>query len=358
MGESKKEKPAPAVKEGGEEKKKQNVKKGGAAGGGEEGEGNEQPQGAKKNKDGGDEEKKKAPSAVVLRVELHCYGCALKVKKAIKSAQGVESVTADMAAGTVTVGGKADPWELKECIEARVHKPVAFVSPANPPKKKTKVDDDGKKPAAADAGKEKGKSKANADDKKNKEAPESTVVLKIRMHCNGCIDRIKRKAQKIKGVKEVTVDSRTEQVTVKGTMDAKALPDVLRGKLKREVAVVAPSSAKKKESGAGGEKKQADGKKNTSAADADAEKGDDGGGAKKKKNKNKQQQEEGDGAGDDNEKQQQQKTGMAAAADQCEPTIFPAYGGGGYTTAYQYRAEMLHAPQLFSDENPNACSLM
>ncbi|KAL6638312.1 hypothetical protein ACP70R_025884 [Stipagrostis hirtigluma subsp. patula] len=349
MGESKKEKPAPAAKEGAEEEKKQNKQKGGAAGGGEEGEVNEQPQGAKKNKDGGGEEKKKAPSAVVLRVELHCYGCALKVKKAIKSAQGVESVTADMAAGTVTVVGKADPWELKECIEARVHKPVAFVSPANPPKKKTKVDDDGKKPAAADAGKE--------NDKKNKEAPESTVVLKIRMHCNGCIDRIKRKAQKIKGVKEVTVDSRTEQVTVKGTMDAKALPDVLRGKLKREVAVVAPSPAKKKESGAGGEKKQADGKQNTSSADA--EKGDDGGGAKKKKNKNKQQQE-GDGAGDDNEKQQQQqKIGMAAAvADQYEPTIFPSYGGGGYTTAYQYRAEMLHAPQLFSDENPNACSLM
>jgi hypothetical protein len=29
--------------------------------------------------------------------------------------------------------------------------------------------------------------------------PESTVVVKIGLHCNGCIDRIKRTAHKIKG---------------------------------------------------------------------------------------------------------------------------------------------------------------
>lgn len=80
-------------------------------------------------------------------MDLHCDGCALKVRKAIKGAQGAEIVRTDVAAGTVTVvaggsnnGGKApvaDPWDLKDRIEARArlaHKPlIAFVSPANPP---------------------------------------------------------------------------------------------------------------------------------------------------------------------------------------------------------------------------------
>ncbi|XP_062213095.1 heavy metal-associated isoprenylated plant protein 3-like [Phragmites australis] len=335
MAESKKETPAPAKED--------------PAGGEEGDDGNHKGMGKKKkkHKDGG-----QGPSAVVLRVDLHCDGCALKVKKAIKAAQGVESVTTDVAASTVTVGGKPDPWDLKDRIESRAHKAVAFVSPANPPKKKNKDDGggSGNKPAATDNG-----NKAN-DDKKNKEPPESTVVLKIRLHCNGCTDRIKRTAQKIKGVELVTVDTGKEQVTVKGTMDAKALPDVLRDKLKREVAVV-PT---KKENNGGGDRKD----KKAAGADAAAgdEKGGGGGdkhedasstsgGKKKKKKKQQQQQQQVDQLADD-EKQMASTPMPAAMEPQYDPMMFPTYGGGGY------RVEMLHAPQLFSDENPNACSVM
>lgn len=86
---------------------------------------------------------------------------------------GVEGVATDMAASTVTVsGGVVDPWEIKERIESRTHKPVAFVSPPNPPKKKDKlqgdVQDVNKKPAAGD-------DRSN-NKKKNKEVNEAMSI--------------------------------------------------------------------------------------------------------------------------------------------------------------------------------------
>ncbi|VAI40729.1 unnamed protein product [Triticum turgidum subsp. durum] len=170
-----------------------------------------------KKKEDGDGGKKKEAAPVVLGVDLHCDGCARKVVKAVKAAQGVEGVAADVAAGMVTVSGKAvDPWDIKDRVEARTHKPVAFVSPPNPPNPKKKKDGgdttaDGKKGQAGDGN---GAKAAGDDKKKSNNGPESTVVVKIGLHCNGCIDRIRRTAHKIKGVKEVKVDTAKEHVTM------------------------------------------------------------------------------------------------------------------------------------------------
>ncbi|KAI4986916.1 hypothetical protein ZWY2020_019546 [Hordeum vulgare] len=324
-----------------------NEEKGG--GGGEDegtGKANKSKQQHKKKEDGGDAAGKKKAAPVVLGVDLHCDGCARKVVKAIKAAQGVEGVAADVAAGTVTVSGKAvDPWDLKDRVEARTHKPVAFVSPPNPPnpakKKKDGGDTAGDGNCAKTAGDGKNKKKDN-----NKEVPDSTVVVKIGLHCNGCIDRIKRTAHKIKGVKEVKVDTAKEQVTVQGTMDAaKALPDVLRRKLRRDVDVVPPPTAKSKD---GGDKKQQQHKDGDDKVAGEQQQQGQGGGKKKNKNKNKQGEEE---------------AGETAVEYQAFPTAMMYGGGGGggvvaggWTTSY--RVEMLHAPQLFSDENPNACAVM
>ncbi|KAM3280402.1 hypothetical protein ACQJBY_047283 [Aegilops geniculata] len=316
-------------------------------------EGNEKANKSKqqKKKEDGDAAGKKKAAPVVLGVDLHCDGCARKVVKAVKAAQGVEGVAADVAAGTVTVSGKAvDPWDLKDRVEARTHKPVAFVSPPNPPNPKKKKDGgdtaEGKKGQAGDG---KGAKTAGDDKKKNNnEGPESTVVVKIGLHCNGCIDRIRRTAHKIKGVKEVKVDTAKEHVTVQGTMDAKALPDVLRRKLRRDVEVVPPPAAKNKD---GGDKKK---QQKDGGEDAGEQQQGQGGGGGKKKNKNKNKQEDGGEAAG----------GAAVAAEQAFPMAMMYGGGGGgggvvaggWTTAY--RVEMLHAPQMFSDENPNACAVM
>nr|ACF79990.1 unknown [Zea mays] len=247
------------------------------------------------NKDAAGGDKKKdagagaAPQPIVLKVDLHCAGCANKVRKAIKHAPGVESVTPDMAAGKVVVTGPADAVELKERIEARAKKPVQIVSAgAGPPKKekdkekeKDKKADGGEKKADKEKGgggggekkadkekgggekkadKEKGGGEKKADKEKGADKPkeekkkpkEETVTLKIRLHCDGCIERIKRRISKIKGVKDVAFDAAKDLVKVTGTMDGAALPAYLREKLSRDVEVVAPG---KKDGGGGGDKK-------------------------------------------------------------------------------------------------------
>ncbi|RLN19367.1 TRAF3-interacting protein 1-like [Panicum miliaceum] len=284
-------------------------------------------------KDGGDKKKEKdagaapaGPQPIVLKVDLHCAGCAGKVRKAIKRAPGVESVTADMAAGKVVVTGPADATELKERIEARAKKPVQIVSAgAGPPKKdkeKEKKADGGgdKKPDKEKGGgggdkkadKEKagggGEKKAEKDkggdkpkeEKKAKEPKEETVTLKIRLHCDGCIDRIKRRIYKIKGVKDVAIDAGKDLVKVTGTMDAAALPGYLRDKLSRTVDPAGAASA---------------------------------------------------------------SVAPMPMADAGMYQMPPHYGAGGQyppppPPAYPYGASHLHAPQMFSDENPNACSVM
>ncbi|KAM0847384.1 hypothetical protein ACQ4PT_055046 [Festuca glaucescens] len=339
--------------------------------------------------DAGGDKKKDAAAAppppehpIVLKVDLHCAGCASKVKRAIKHAPGVVSVKTDTAANKVVVTGAADAAELKDRIEARAKKPVQIVSAgAGPPKKdkesdkpdKEKTDGGEKKPEkekgkpAKEKGKPEKEKKAQAADKpkeekKPKETKEETVTLKIRLHCDGCIDRIKRRVQKIKGVKEVAVDPAKDLVKVTGTMDAAALPAYLRDKLSRPVEVVAP-----------GKKDDGEKKKDKGAGDGD------GDGAEKKK----------DGGGGDDKKD---KSAAAAAslapmpmADASMYQMPPQYGyhmpyhaapGGYYGAAaapppnpafypsagpyYQapYASYPAHAPQMFSDENPNACSVM
>ncbi|KAM0897721.1 hypothetical protein ACQ4PT_022371 [Festuca glaucescens] len=233
--------------------------------------------------DAGGDKKKDAAAApppaelpIVLKVDLHCAGCASKVKRAIKHAPGVESVKTDTAANKVVVTGAADAADLKERIEARSKKPVQIISAGAGPPKKDKDNDKPEKEKKADGGekkpekdkgkpdKEKGKpekeKKAEAADKpkeekKLKETKEETVTLKIRLHCDGCIDRINRRVQKIKGVKDVAVDPAKDLVKVTGTMDAAALPAYLRDKLSRPVEVVAPGKKddgeKKNDKGAG-----------------------------------------------------------------------------------------------------------
>lgn len=124
-----------------------------------------------------------------------------------------------------------------------------------------------------------------------------------------------------------------------GSMDMKALAETLQEKLKRPVQIVPP----KKEKDAGGDNDAGAGKK----------KGGGGDGGKK-----------GDGDG-----------GNMAADEMLIMDQYLGQPGFGYRYGYGYGAPMpgpgfgygyppgylgehVHAPQMFSDENPNACSIM
>ncbi|CAL9078448.1 unnamed protein product [Musa textilis] len=252
---------------------------------------------------------------------------------------GVERVNVDAANNKLMVFGTIKPSELRESLEAMTGKKVKIIFPKEPPREEKKAEKEERPREEKKTDNDVNDPRKPSDDKKPKPPPVSTLVLKIRLHCDGCIHRIKKNIYKIKGVQEVTVDAAKDLVTVKGTMDAKTLPAVLMDKLKRGVEVVPPK--KHAGGGGGGEEKK--------------DKGGDGGGGEKK--------EEGGGVGEKKEKEGRGGAEKEAVATATTTTVaeantmdyygrYPAYGG------YGYRVEMVHAPQIFSDENPNACTIM
>ncbi|KAI3955631.1 hypothetical protein MKW92_047959 [Papaver armeniacum] len=304
----------------------------------------------------GEEEKKKGENGVVpivLKIDMHCDGCAKKVIRSIKRFEGVEKCSADSTSNKITVIGKVDPVKLRENVESKTKKKVELLSPI--PKKEDKNGGDKKKPEEA----------KKPDEKKPKEPQVITVVLKTSLHCDGCVKKLKRMLKKYKGVDSSTIDAQKDLVTVKGTMDAKVLTAYLKEKFKRPVDVVPP----KKDDGKGkdgGDKK---------------EKGGDDGGEKK-----------GEGGAAKNGGEQKKVTfdiskmdhypfgyayaypGAAAAGPShiAEGYAFGnGYGNGNvYANGYAngsgagngfgngYVVDHLHPPQMFSDENPNGCSIM
>uniref|UniRef100_A0ACD5VJU9 Uncharacterized protein n=1 Tax=Avena sativa TaxID=4498 RepID=A0ACD5VJU9_AVESA len=131
--------------------------------------------------------------------------------------------------------------------------------------------------------------------------------------------RIRSKFFKIKGVEQVCMDLPKNQVTLVGTMDAKALPEKLRKKLRRPMDVV--PAGKDKDKDKEGKQQQQQGYS--------------------KEGCNKDGKQQGDG-------KQSKEAVEKAIATELEL----------WKTAY-YDSQGLQATQFLpSDENPNACSVM
>ncbi|CAH8387360.1 unnamed protein product [Eruca vesicaria subsp. sativa] len=337
-----------------------------------------------------------APSPFVYKVDMHCEGCAKKIKRMVKHLEGVKDVAADMGGNKLTVVGKIDPVKLQEKLEERMKRKVVLTNP--PPPLPPKVDATA---ATAAAGEKKsdGVDMAAAPTPPPPAAPkESSVALKIRLHCEGCIQKIKKIILKIKGVETVAIDAAKDMVTVKGTMDVKELVPLLTKKLKRTVepnlpakkddgaaeknkSEAAPPAAKRE--GPAGSVTEAKnegseaGEKKKEAGDGGEKKKEGGDGGEKKKETGDGEKKEGGGG---------EGGAPVSTVNKMEyygysyPTV-PMYWqeghvyGHGYSTegqsypgsGYSYGSEsyvpyshpnMNAAPGMFSDENPNGCSVM
>ncbi|XP_075512994.1 heavy metal-associated isoprenylated plant protein 3-like [Primulina tabacum] len=334
---------------------------------------------AKKNEDekkaDGGGKKENGPATVVLKLDLHCEGCAKKVKRSVSHFEGVEKVKADSAANKLTVVGKVDPAGLRERVEYKTKKKVEILSPQ--PKKEG---GDGGVAAGGDK-KTDGKPERKAeekkgDDKKPKEVAVCTVVMKIKLHCDGCAHKIKRIIKKnIDGVDSVTTDLGKDLVTVIGTTNMKELVSLLKEKLNRAVEIV---PAKKDEAG-GGDKKL---KEAVTASSGSGDKKE-GGGAEKKDG----------GGGDEKAKSESGGGGTKVEVNKMEfqgfnpHTLYAmpmynrsftnqdyglpmyqniqGYPSTGYVVQYMSGPPPPPPPtylnmndQIFSDENPNGCFIM
>ncbi|KAJ0755247.1 putative heavy metal-associated isoprenylated plant protein/8/17/18/19 [Helianthus annuus] len=283
------------------------------------------------------------PPEIVLRVFMHCEGCARKVRRCLRGFDGVEDIQTDCKTHKVVVKGeKADPLKVLERVQKKSHRQVELLSPIpKPPAEEPKVEE---------------KEAPKPEEKKEEPPQVITVVLKVNMHCEACAQEIRKRILRMKGVDTVEPDLKASQVTVKGTFEAPQLVDYIQKRTGKKAIVVKqdpePKKEDKEEKKDGGEKKE--------------EKKPDGDGEKEKEK--------------EKEKDKEEKKDDGAKAD-----APPANGGGGdgddtkvvdlrknefyyyHPQSYQlapvrYTAETAYgyppAPQMFSDENPNACSVM
>ncbi|WJX79333.1 hypothetical protein P8452_62457 [Trifolium repens] len=198
------------------------------------------------------------PSAV-FKLDLHCAGCVKKIKRAVLHFDGVEDVKVDMAGNKVTVIGKVDSNKVRDKLEEKIKKKVEIVS--SPPKKDVAADkpQPEKKKQEEEEKKNEPNNKKPVDVKKTEEkspkqsvqkSVQNTVVLKIKLHCDGCIQKIEKIILKIKGVESVNIDGAKDLVTINGIIDSKEIASYLTEKFKRTVEIVQP----KKEDGKNKEK--------------------------------------------------------------------------------------------------------
>ncbi|XP_043688807.1 heavy metal-associated isoprenylated plant protein 7-like [Telopea speciosissima] len=261
----------------------------------------------KKEKGGTEEKKKKAeekkeeekkaeePQEIVLKVDMHCEACARKVGKALKGFQGVEEVMTDYKSHKVVVKGKtADPIKVCERVQKKSGRKVELISPLPKPPEEEKKEE----------------SQEKKEDKKDEPPPVITVILKVYMHCEACAQVLQKRIRKIQGVESVVTDVANNQVTVKGVVDSAALVENVYKRTRKQASIVKEEGKKEEE------KKEEE---------------------KKEDNKEGEKKENEESKGEDDNKADAKK--------------YEYWAPKHYMEYYTY-------PQLFSDENPNACSVM
>lgn len=286
------------------------------------------------------EEKKeepKPPSPFVLFVDLHCVGCAKKIEKSILNIAGVEGVEIDMLQNQVTIQGVVEPQAVCAKIMKKTKRRARVLSPL---------------PAS--------EGEPIPEVVNSQVSGLTTVELNVNMHCEACAEQLKRKILKMKGVTSATTDLSSMKVTVTGTMDGDKLVDYVYRHTKKQAKIVPqpepePKPEEKKEPEKPAEEPKPEDKKEEG-------KGDD----KKQEGEKPPEEEKKEGGGENESAGKEEAKNEAAAAAGEEQIINSNIVTAGDEQAMQrmmyyyqpvYVMERIPPPQLFSDENPNACCI-
>ncbi|KAK4431244.1 Heavy metal-associated isoprenylated plant protein 9 [Sesamum alatum] len=273
-----------------------------------------------------EEEKKeepKPPAPFVLFVDLHCVGCANKIQRSILKIRGVEGVTVDMVKNEVTIKGVVEPQAVCSRIMNKTKRTAKVLSPL---------------PEAEGA--------PMPQVVASQVSGLTTIELNVNMHCEACAGQLKKKILKMKGVRTVETELSSSKVTVTGTMDADRLVDYVYRRTKKQAKVVPqPEPEKPPEEAPKPEEKKEE---------------------KPEEAKPEEKKEEGEKKDTPAEEEKKEGGGGEAAAEQggeeAEEVKSAEEVPGMHKMMYHYQPlyviERIPAPQLFSDENPNACSVM
>ncbi|XP_038983554.1 heavy metal-associated isoprenylated plant protein 7-like [Phoenix dactylifera] len=240
------------------------------------------------------EEKEEEPPEIVLKVDMHCEACARKVERSLRRFEGVEEVKTDSMSRTVVVKGKGAD-PMKVC--ERIQKKTG---------KKVDLISPLPKPP------EEEKKEEPPQEEKKEEPKAITVVLKVRMHCGKCAQVLQKRIKKMDGVESVVTDLPNDQIIVKGIIDPVKLVKNVYKRTRRQASIVQDEEKKDEE----------------------------------KKEEEKKEEEEKKGEGE--KKEEEENTEDDKKIDAKKYEYWPS----------RFYVEYAYPPQIFSDENPNACTLM
>ncbi|XP_052186358.1 heavy metal-associated isoprenylated plant protein 9-like isoform X2 [Diospyros lotus] len=280
-------------------------------------------------------EEPKPPSPFVLFVDLHCVGCTKKIEKSIMKIRGVEGVVTDMSKNQVTIKGVIEPQAVCTKIMKKTKRRAQVVSPL---------------PAA--------EGKPLPEVVNSEVSGLTTVELTVNMHCEACAQQLKKKILKMRGVRTATTELSSGKVTVTGTMDANKLVDYVYRRTKKQAKIVPQPEPEKPAEAA--EAKPEEKKEEAPAEDQKPA------AAEESKPEEKKEGEAADAekkeGGGEKAPEEEKKDGKEEKAKEEEvPNIVTdelAMQRAMYYYQPLYVIERIPpAPQLFSDENPNACCI-
>uniref|UniRef100_A0A6N2KA97 HMA domain-containing protein n=1 Tax=Salix viminalis TaxID=40686 RepID=A0A6N2KA97_SALVM len=172
----------------------------------------------------------------------------------------------------------------------------------------------------------------------------TTVELDINMHCEACAEQLKKKILKMRGVQTAATDLSSSKVTVTGTMEASKLVEYIYRRTKKQARILPqpepePETAKEEEKPA------------EEAKPAEA--------TKEEKKEEEKPAEEGGGGDNPEKNEKKEDEGKKEGVENADIINTDEENMKRMMHYYQpvYVIERIPPPQLFSDENPNACCI-
>ncbi|KAI3517781.1 hypothetical protein L1887_17000 [Cichorium endivia] len=269
------------------------------------------------------EEEPKPPAPFVLFIDLHCVGCAKKIEKSLLRIPGVVGLDIDMVKNQVTIKGVVEPQAVCDKITKKTKRTAKVLSPL---------------PAAEGE---------PIPQVVTSEVPGLiTVELNVNMHCEACALQLKRKILRMQGVRTVETEVSASKVLVTGSMDGEKLVEYVYRRTKKQAKIVPqpePEPAPEAAPEAAEKPKEEEGAAKPEEKPAEE--------AKPEEKPAEEEKKEGGGGGD-GEKEAAKKDGgeKMEMVDMQRMMYYHQYPP-------LYVMERLPPPQLFSDENPNACSI-
>ncbi|KAF7816612.1 heavy metal-associated isoprenylated plant protein 9 [Senna tora] len=120
--------------------------------------------------------------------------------------------------------------------EAKQEQPIAE-------EKKEEKAEEKKEEKTEEKKEEKTEEKPEEEEKKEEPKPPSPCVLSVDLHCVGCSKKIEKYIMKMRGVEGVVTDMTKNEVTIKGIVEPQAICNVITKKTKRRAKVISPLPA-------------------------------------------------------------------------------------------------------------------